>query len=78
MRITYDPDADALFIELKRASAADNVDIGEGMTADLDKSGNIIAIEVLGARRRYGKAALQSVTFERFPERPPRRAPVPS
>lgn len=78
MRITYDPDADALYIELKKTQAADNTDLQEGVTADLDKDGNIIGIEILDAKRRYGEATLRRVTFERFADERPHKAAVPS
>ena len=55
MRITYDPEGDALYIELRRVRAHDSVDIEEGVTADLDENGQIIGLEVLmqasGSRR---------------------------
>ncbi len=33
MKITYDPEADALYIELREAQPADSIDIEEGVTA---------------------------------------------
>lgn len=65
MRISYDPEADALYIELKEAEAEDNIDLEPGMTADLDKDGHIIAIEVLHASKRLGTKSLEEFSFNR-------------
>jgi len=67
MRITYDPEVDALYIGLREATAADSMDLEEGVTADLDGDGHIIGLEVLDARERLGGDALTSVALERLP-----------
>jgi uncharacterized protein YuzE len=67
MRITYDPKADALYIELRRTTPADSRDIEEGVTADLDADGHVIGIEVLHVRERLGRDALDSIILERLP-----------
>ena len=67
MRITYDPEADALYIELRRATPADSRDLEEGVTADLDADGHLIGIEVLHVRERLGREALTSVVLEQLP-----------
>lgn len=67
MRITYDPEVDALYIELRKASAEDSVDLEEGVTADLDEEGHLIGLEVLDASQRLGSDALTSVALERLP-----------
>jgi uncharacterized protein YuzE len=67
MRITYDSEADALYIELRHATPADSRDIEEGVTADLDADGHVIGIEVLHVRERLGRDALDSIILERLP-----------
>lgn len=67
MRITYDSEADALYIELRRAAPVDSRDIEEGVTADLDADGHVIGIEVLQVRERLGREALASVILEQLP-----------
>ena len=54
MRISYDAQADALYIQLREATADDSRDLEEGVTADLDGDGHIIGLEVLDARERLG------------------------
>jgi uncharacterized protein YuzE len=64
MKITYDPEADALYIELRRVTAADSVDIEEGVTVDLDAEGHIIGIEILDASERLTPEELVNVSYE--------------
>jgi uncharacterized protein YuzE len=67
MRITYDREADALYIELRQATATDSLDLEEGITTDFDGDGHVIGIEVLWVRERLGVEALTSVVLEQFP-----------
>ena len=67
MRITYDPDADVLYIELRPATPDDSVDLEDGVTADLDADGHVIGIEFLDARERLGSEALATVALEQLP-----------
>lgn len=67
MRITYDPEVDALYIELKSTPPVDSIDLAEGVTVDLDADGLVVGIEVLDAKRRLGDEALDTVALERLP-----------
>ena len=67
MRITYDPDVDVLYIELRPATPDDSVDLEDGVTADLDADGHVIGIEILDARERLGSEALSTVALEQLP-----------
>lgn len=67
MRIQYDPDADALYIELRAGTPDDSTDLEDGITADLDHDGHLLGIEILDASERLGAAALASITLERLP-----------
>ena len=76
MQITYDAEADAMYIEFQDAKPADNVDIEEGVLADLDSEGRIIGLEILDARERIGDAVLaDSVPIKQLA---PKAALVPS
>lgn len=46
MRITYDPEADALYIELRAARSVESVDLEDGVSADLDADGRVLGFEV--------------------------------
>jgi uncharacterized protein YuzE len=64
MKITYDPEADALYIELRDAPASDSIDVEDGVTVDLDNDGHIIALEVLDASKRMTPEELANVHYE--------------
>lgn len=66
MRITYDGEADALYVELKVAEPLDSIDLEDGVTADLDGEGHVIGIEVLDAHKRLGREGLAHLTVERL------------
>lgn len=66
MKISSDPDVDALYIELRDAKAEDSIDLEEGVTADLDAEGHIIGFEILDASERLGADPLASLTIERW------------
>ena len=67
MRIEYDKEVDALYIQLRDVSPADTMDIEEGVTVDLDKDGHIIGIEILDASERLGLESLLNVSIENMP-----------
>ncbi len=64
MLITYDSEADVLYIELRRVPAEDSTDIEEGVTALLDGQGHIVGLEIIDAGERLGKEQLRSVTLK--------------
>ncbi|HLG73492.1 MAG TPA: DUF2283 domain-containing protein [Chloroflexota bacterium] len=77
MRISYDPDADVMYLYLNdgRDPEVDHsVELGmesEGLTADFDHAGHVVGLEVQFASRRFGAAgpdqALVEILSGRFP-----------
>ena len=67
MRIQYDAEADALYVQLKDMKPDDNVDIAEGTTVDLDDEGHIVGLEILDAAETFGLESLQNVSIEYMP-----------
>lgn len=67
MKITYDPEVDALYIELRKATPAGSIDLEDGVTADLDGDGHVIGLEVLDASERVGADPLATLAIERLP-----------
>lgn len=62
MRYTYDDQADALYVRLvEDANVARSIVIDDDRTVDLDDSGRVIGIEILGAS--------ESVTLQDLIER---------
>jgi uncharacterized protein YuzE len=64
MKITYDPEGDVLYIQLRCVTPADAVDVEEGVTVELDETGHITAIEILDASDRLTPEELTSVSYE--------------
>lgn len=53
MKITYDPEVDALSITF-RDTTVTTKELGEGIAADYDADGRLAGIEVLDAAARFG------------------------
>ena len=67
MRIEYDKEADALYIQLREASVDDNIDIEEGVTVDLDERRHIVGIEILDASKKLSLEDLVNITIQNLP-----------
>ena len=67
MKIEYDREADALYIQLREAYVEDNIDIEEGITIDLDEKRHIVGIEVLDASKKLSLKDLVNITIENLP-----------
>jgi len=67
LKIEYDREADALYIQLREAFVEDNIDIEEGITIDLDEKRHLIGIEVLNASKKLSLKDLVNVTIENLP-----------
>ena len=64
MRITYDPEVDALYIRFEEA-AVTTKHLAEGIAADYDAQGKLAGIEILDAIKHFGdKDTLKKVTLE--------------
>ena len=67
MKIEYDREADALYIQLREAFVEDNIDIEEGITVDLDGKRHIVGIEILDASKKLSLKDLVNITIENLP-----------
>lgn len=67
MRVVYDAEVDILDIYFSSAGRHSSKEIAPGVIADLDKVGNIIALEILDASDRYSSEDLAKFSFERMP-----------
>jgi len=76
LKIEYDKEADALYIQLREASAEDNIDIEEGVTVDLDERKHIVGIEILDASKRLSLKDLVNITIENLPVEKVETAPI--
>jgi uncharacterized protein YuzE len=52
MKISYDPKADALYIKFQEGTAGRTRKVEEGLLVDLDESGRLFGIEIIGMKGR--------------------------
>jgi uncharacterized protein YuzE len=63
MRITYDEEANALYVRLKETPYYESDEIKEGLILDYDKEGNLIGIEILDATEYLLPEELSTLSF---------------
>ena len=61
MKITYDKEADAMYIEFAEGKFAKNKKIDDLTIIDLDKDGNLLGIEILDVSKRIPLESLSKV-----------------
>ncbi len=62
MKIKYDKESDVMYFRFSDSSIAESDEDKSGIIFDYDKSGQIVAIEVIGASKKMGH--LNSVEYE--------------
>jgi len=67
VKIEYDKEADALYIQLKETRVFDNIDIEDGVTIDIDEKGHIIGIEILDATKKLSRKDISNIIIENLP-----------
>jgi uncharacterized protein YuzE len=67
MKIEYDAEADALYIQLREVRVDDTFDIEEGVTIDVDEGRHIVGVEILDASKRLSPSDLARVSVEGLP-----------
>ena len=67
MRIEYNKEADALYIQLREVYADDNIDLEEGITIDLDENRHLVGIEILDASKKLSLSDMANITIENIP-----------
>ena len=68
MKLSYDPEVDALRIVFRETTVTTK-HLTEGIAADYDAEGRLAGLEVLDAVRRFGdKATMRRVVLEGFAE----------
>ena len=63
MKITYDPDADAMNIVFQEGKYEISKEISEGMIIDYTDDGKVISIEILDASKRMPIEEIESINF---------------
>jgi uncharacterized protein YuzE len=67
LKIEYDREADALYIQLREAYVEDTRDVEEGITLDLDENRHIVGIEILDASKKLSLKDMVNITIENLP-----------
>jgi uncharacterized protein YuzE len=63
MKITYDPKADAMYIQFQKEKYSISKEVGKGMIVDYTESGEVIGIEILEASKRMPIESIQEITI---------------
>jgi uncharacterized protein YuzE len=63
MEIAYDKSVDALNITLKTGKVAKTIEIAPEVLLDVDKKGNPLYLEIIGASEKIGKKNFSEVTI---------------
>ncbi|KCZ70801.1 uncharacterized conserved small protein [Candidatus Methanoperedens nitroreducens] len=62
MKITYDPESDAMNIQFQKGKYEISKEIAEGIIIDYTKDGKVLSIEILDASKRMPIASIKDVT----------------
>jgi len=62
MQIDYDPQADAVYIQLRDGEVEDTLEVGKYIFVDVDSEGVPLGLEILFAGRLLTKQEITSVT----------------
>lgn len=68
MKVTYDREADAMYIKFREAKVEKSSDVADGIVLDYGVNGELIGIEVLHASVRIPDP--QSISYSAEPEAP--------
>jgi uncharacterized protein YuzE len=64
MKVTIDPEADALYMRLSEKRIKDTEEVKPGIILDYDDKNNLVGIEILRISKRVPAATLKSVLIE--------------
>jgi len=64
MEITYDKEADAMYIEFRKGNFFKNKKIDDFTIIDLDEQGNILGIELLNVSERIPLESLSEINVK--------------
>ncbi len=62
MKITYDPEVDAMNIKFQSGKYDISKEIAEGIIIDYTKDGRVISIEILDASKRMPAKSIRDIT----------------
>jgi uncharacterized protein YuzE len=62
MKLTYDKKVDALNLTLRTGRVSKTVEVSPEIFLDLDKNGNPLYLEIIGASEKIGKKNFSKIT----------------
>jgi uncharacterized protein YuzE len=62
MKISYDPDADAMNIVFQKGKYEISKEIADGIIIDYTKDGKVISIEILDVKKRMPRKSIEDIT----------------
>ena len=83
MKLTIDPEADALYLRLNDAQILDSEQVASGIVLDYDAHDNVVGVEMLHLSRRGNPVDIDKLVFETLRANRPeemvvRETPAPS
>ena len=76
MKLTVDPDVDALYLRLNEADIVDSGQVASGVVLDYDSQDNVVGVEVLHLSKRGGPVEVEKLVFEILRARQPEETAV--
>ncbi len=67
MRIEYDKQADAIYIQIQEKEVASSKEIEEGVVIDFDEEKKVIGFEVLNASKKFDIKDITAVNIGMLP-----------
>jgi uncharacterized protein YuzE len=64
MKLTIDPEVDALYLRLNDEQIADSEQIAPGVVLDYDAQDNVVGVEMLHVSKRAPKVDIKRLLFE--------------
>ena len=64
MKIEYDREVDALYIRIQEKEVFRTKELEEGINLDMDETGKIIGLEIIGALERYNQKDIFNIATE--------------
>lgn len=69
MQIQIDPQADALYLTLKRGRVHRSREVENGVVLDLDAKGTVLGIEMLDISKRFHAQSMRNLSVRRLTSR---------
>ena len=74
MKLTIDPEADALYLRLNDAQIVDSEQVASGVVLDYDAKDNLVGVEMLHLSKRGSPVEVEKLVFETLRARQPETA----